>query len=323
MIIASTPQNGQGAGGDLLYTIAEADAATPLTVEILGGPAANVVVGTKRFRGQSGYEVNIAPYIRRAIDVKPPAETTPGVYESPGFYTAGALRIDGVLSPTTIFTAGVKTPVMTKTLSEGPMEQAIAVGEIDYLSVAVTRGTMVTYNEVPRAGAPPRPVVATKDCVYTYVFNTAANLKKGDKVELLYAGAGGAYRARTYHIVERAPNSVRMCWLNPCGGLDSYTFSRDDTERLAVRKNRAKTARGTETFGSSAETLIALRSEWESIDTLRWLMQIIASPRVWISEGGVFRPVDVVTESTTLTAVAPGRLEITVRDSNNAKTHLL
>ncbi len=288
----------------------------------MGGAAADRLLGIKSFTGQSRYEVNIAPYMRRSLDVRPPSLATNGIVDTTGCYAHGTILADGQNSGTLLFTAGIDTKPLYDPLSDAPLEHTIAAGERDYLSVASPNDTILFTLTYPSQAEFSKTITTPQ--VGTFVFAAPDNMPEGAEAELRFRYGWEQYTTvRKYRGVKRAPNSVRLCWLNAFGGFDSYTFGRAEGEQLTVEKERARTVHGTETFGATVETLIALQSDWESIETMRWLHGVIASPRVWLFENGEFRRVDVMTRNATLTNIAPARLEIVVRDLEKAKTHRL
>lgn len=89
------------------------------------------------------------------------------------------------------------------------------------------------------------------------------------------------------------PDAKRIKWLNKLGGVDAYTFTGGQTWQIEVEKNRAvheltfpfnPTDRGITTSGVTAIESCALFSAFETSDKIKWLLEIISSPYVWILE---------------------------------------
>lgn len=287
MRIASEPLNGQGAYGDLIYVIDQADPSQTIDVTIYSITDMSNEEGVKRLSGNSRYEVNIAPYLRRLLDPQPRRTGSIATETPAGWTVMGTILADGLGASVLSVTAGARNKNAGQLLSDAPTEQTLAPGEC----VDIACGLQY----------------------HTLNYDFARTLPNA---EYLITPTAPPVRFR---FVERAPGAVRLCWLNPYGGMDSYTFGRVGDERMVVKKSRAYTGRGYEVCGSTAEMRQTVRSDIENAETLRWLAQVVGSPRVWMCVGDTFQRVDIVTDSVALSDNAPGRLEITFRDVEKRK----
>jgi hypothetical protein len=282
MRIISTPANLSPAYGGLIYTIGEVDASQAVTVEVIGGTNGAEVLARKRFRGLSQFDVNIAPYIRRTFDPQP--QWTEYLHSTPPhgqLIMTGGIRVGSLSSGQMDFTGGIRSKPFGRMLSDSPEIQTLAPGE----------------------------------CVQMAGYNTIETLNH-DYV----ADAGGElnYRIpgdddyRTLRCTTRRQGALRLCWLNPYGAYDYYTFNHADGGQVEAAKALAFNSRGTVVCDSEVKTYTALESEPESRDVIRWLAQVIASPRVFACEGSAFRPVEVAADNVELTDKMPSKLRIRI-----------
>ncbi len=312
MNIISAPQNGQGAYGDLIYEIAGNDPLQAIETIIAGGPEGTDIVAIKSFAGQSQYEVNIAPYMRRHLNVEPCLPSA-NIYSLPNSCTKGrGVFIGGPVTDTLIFTAGVLSKPEGKPLTGAPLKHKIGYGEMDAVFHLLRPGNSISFE------------IYVDDSRYAiYSVNSPSDGIHSPKIVMPEFGTkmyvrsitrGVAEKIREYTVVPRGPRAIRLCWLNPYGALDFYTFERTDGSHVAASKSRAYTIGGHEVYESTAEVLTGMQSDHEDADTLNWLAQIINSPRVWVCESDGFRRVDVVTDRVAIPVTVPARLEFTIRD---------
>ncbi|MDL2319905.1 hypothetical protein LJC45_02095 [Alistipes sp. OttesenSCG-928-B03] len=138
-------------------------------------------------------------------------------------------------------------------------------------------------------------------------------------LDIYYTTSGHNFVARRYEIVRRRSDAVRLCWVNEYGSVDYHTFAVCANESVAAIKSRIYTGEGYRVLDSRAQKSWAVRSEYMDAEGIAWLRGLLSSPRVWIAaEGGMFTPVDVMTDSVTTDASAPASLKIALREAKLA-----
>ncbi len=278
------PPNGAPAYGDLIYTITDVGTEDVIEVEILGGANGTEVLGRKRFTGQTKHEVNIAPYIRRTFDRQPRWALTRSTTQPLGFIVIkGGIRIGTLSSELLDFVAGTKMMEPNRVQSDSPAGYVQAIARDECFEICVNNiSHSVNYSHV-----------------------------SGNTGLLAYSVSTGA-ETRTYKCVERRPGAVRLCWLNPYGAMDYYTFYKTENQLFEAGKNLAYTTQGSIVCDSDVRTYTTVQSELEPHDVLAWLSQVISSPRVWVCESSEFRRVDIVTDNVKVSDKVPGRIEVTI-----------
>lgn len=102
--------------------------------------------------------------------------------------------------------------------------------------------------------------------------------------------------SQKYRLVPDSPDHIRLCWWNSFGQIDYYTMLRSVSDTFKVDKTRIYTQDGYKTIHTRGETAMRLISDFVTAQTMTWISEIIASPRVWIDHGNRIEPVEIVTD---------------------------
>lgn len=311
MQIISMPDNYQGAFSELIYTISEADPTQTVEVTILGEKD-NDVMGIKRFRGNDRFTVNISNYMRRRAAVTP--QTIAGCVATfvPERIVAGRIKVVGTVSPLRLFTSGVKSASELAPLSDKPVIAQLAAGEKDEIAMIVPSGKKVIFKGLLTTAAGIRKEVFTN----TVTGNGQMVVQLIDSTEegTLEVYIDGVL-LQTYEIEGGRQNTVRLCWVNPYGAIDYYTFALCNAETLVAEKSRIYTESGYKVYDSAAQKVFTLQSEYENTHTMKWLEQILGSPKIWIACPDGYISVDVITDKMKISRMAPSSLRLEVRES--------
>lgn len=327
MNISSIPENYSGAFSDLIYNVTGAAPQQIVEVTILGELSTDVL-GMKRYRGESGYAVNISNYVRRAFAEPQPYFSKLCTAYSAGRTVKARISVGAELSAQRTFLAGHKSAVRNQLLSDAPFDLAIAPGQTDDLSfVGSTSNPFFLYGFLTRGGGVKEMVFSLGALgeIVSFQINAA---HVADNARHSALGSMEAYThlqidaeigsklvpVRRYEIRPAAGDAVRLCWVNAYGALDYYTFVRTGAESLVLDRRKIYAAAGYKSYDAHSDRLIVVESAYESAATVMWLAGVIGSPRVWICEGeGVFTEVDVVTDSIAASVAAPSAVRLTLR----------
>lgn len=316
------PGNYRAAYGGVSYRIEEAEAGEVLEVAVYGGPE-DELLGWKRFRGEESYTVNTAGYLQPLLEVSPLIGET-GFVVAEGRTVRTRIGVGEVVSEATVLMAGAEDAGEGVLLSHAPSRVRIAPEEQDELAV-IAPGQRLSALVRLQGNAQSAEVQVdgpvAGEGVYVLVLQVSGLFAAaGDgwtdrcrRMEAEVRADGVAVARRCYEVVPRRRSAVRLCWLNPLGSVDYYTFPEEAGRSLSVEKRRAYGRGGYGVYGSQAEMTYVLRSEREPVGTMRWLAELVCSPRVWRMDGGVAVPVDVVSDSVRIRGSEPGLLEVAVR----------
>ena len=327
MKISSTPANYSGAFSDLVYKVTEAVPDEVVEVSVVGEQSTDVL-GIKRYRGQSEYTVNISNYVKRRLSVTPHYRASNAAYIPQGRLAKSSIRIGSLASGQRSFIPGVKAGIQYELLSDSPFDHSLAPGEIDELSFIgssskiiflygfLTRGDHVHDSVFSLAG-----LYETLSFILNadWIANEAKNIGLGGLENYTHLEVNAEKNSklvpiRRYELKSRNRNSVRMCWVNPYGALDYYTFTKTHGETITADKKQFYTAEGYRSYEAYSERFLSLESGYENAETLMWLSDILCAPRVWMYEDKVFKEVDVVTNSLSASGDRPASVRLTVRE---------
>lgn len=309
MKIANQPQAYQGAYPEVTYTLTEAIPDEVTEVEILG-PDTSAVTGTKRMSGSSQYEVNIAGYVQRQLNIWPATETVCGIYPAPGRMATARIRVGSLTSQAVPVSGGTVRAETGHALTDKPDGGTLGRRDIEEVAF-VAPGQSVTAR-ITLGGSSTHqialPSITCDDGMYVVLIamqdieNRLAEAGKGPVTAYrtltlgITAGSLGPLNRR-YRIVDRSGNSTRLAWVNRYGAIDAFTFEHIGTELITAKKQRVCTRNGYEVLGSEAETETALHVAAGCAAQMRWLGGLIASPAVWRLEANGWEAVDVITDT--------------------------
>ena len=330
MKISSIPANFECAFSDLTYKITEVDPQQSVEVTVLGQSAADVL-GVKHFCGQSEYSVNISGYMQRQMDVVPYYRTASGFNFTAGRTAIGRIAVGNTTTDQRVFSAGVKTKIAAEMLSDAPVDQSIAVNEIDEYSFFGENAYIVGYYFYLTKGTGIRELAYgnlgrgnNQMIYYTHAMNdvvkwaakssTLKSVEAYDHLEVWMEARSKLTLVRRYAIRPVSDKSVRLCWVNPYGAIDYYTFTRQDGERIVTNRRQIYNTEGYRTYDAATQRFKTLRSEYVNAETVSWLASIMAAPRVWIAEGAVFTPVDVAGGEVVVSEGAPSYFTLAIRE---------
>ena len=271
----------------------EEESATDLVVEILE-LSTEEVVATQLLRNVCSATVNIAPYVEHFAELTPSPHRQITFSEAPS--AAYKIRVGDIESEEVIVSVNrSKIGSSPALLTSFPLTRRIAHGEIDEVLILTNKGKMV-YAEVEADDG--------EILDFAYLSTTGATIltispeefdEATKSFEVTLYCEGEILGTLRYIIALPTKNTTRLAWLSESGAIERYTFPTSHKTTLTAKKRSFMTGAGLCTTHSRAKQLISLSSRFESRATIEALAQIVASPMVWVENGGCYELVEVTT----------------------------
>ena len=311
MKIVKYPTYYAPASGEVNFQIsAETDELVDL--EILTGDN-NTLVGKKRFRNATLYNVNVAGYARRQIDVSPQRPSTIA-FAQPTDRLAKITIRSGSTQGSTVVAAG-NNPLESYTkLSASPEIIPISRSQRDELSLLVDDGLPLSVEARlhGRNGDKTLTIIDTTEvgellviCLNMAQLDSKLNslgygsLSDYDDMEVALMIDTDQLFSQKYKFIPDHPNQVRLCWWNSFGQIDYFTWQQQTQIDLYTEKTRIYTQQGYKTIQNQSEKHLQLFSGFINSQTMDWISEILTSPRVWIDHGSNIEPVEILTDQIT------------------------
>lgn len=308
MQIVKYPPIYSPAFGEVVFQIS-ATAEELLELDILANDQ-TTVIGKKRFRGSTLYRVNVAGYGRRQIEVIPqrPAASS---FAFPDKRIINLILRSGNVRAATVMNAGTKQLDSYAKLSGSPDTIPISASQQEEFTILIDDG--IPLSAEARLIGPGRNTTLTAIASTTAAGLTSICLNMphlDTKLRTLGKGSLTDYEtleigvmietdqllSQKYRLVPDSPDHIRLCWWNSFGQIDYYTMLRSVSDTFNVDKTRIYTQDGYKTIHTRGETAMRLISGFVTAQTMTWISEIIASPRVWIDHGNRIEPVEIVTD---------------------------
>ncbi len=324
MDITQSPKTYASAYAEALFTLSAA-AGEVLEIDLLDN-ATQAVLGRKRLSGQTSYTVNVAPYAQRLLEVAPLRGAAIGFLKPDKRTAAVALRC-GTKKGTATLCAGIEASPNFRDLSKQASGQPVSKNHTEEIALLMDDTMIYAEAVLTNSLGSKRLRLCQNNRMMglNVLYLPMAELD----LKLYNAGWGrlGDFHTlavqvlsefedllaeRTYRIVPEQSRAQRLCWWNRYGQIDYGTFLQSSSKRLRVDKQNVYTAGGYKTVGCSAETRTTLVSDFLNEESLAWLGEVIAAPRVWVDDGAIFTPVQVLSEEVFTDSEKLSRLEVVV-----------
>lgn len=326
MQITGYPTRYQSAFQQAIYTI-EAAAQDVIDVQIYDH-ADSTVIGIKRATGALSHQINVANYVKSQLNVNPIYSATCTAVSTTGRAIRNAIRF-GEESAQTVLCGAIRPINFFEKLSKSPQIKKISPIECDELSILV-EGLSISAKAtfIGKSNTFTTQIIAPKysDGVMAMVINMnhinqIVQAQKGvdvstyDMMEVaVYVQSSVVYK-QIYQIIPNITNDVRICWWNSLGSVDYFTLKSVSQKELVVNKKRIMSSGEYKVVANSADVLYEMVSDYENRQTMEWISEIIASPKVWIVKPeGVFEQIDVISNKTTVFDQKLLRLEMSARN---------
>lgn len=330
MEFTNLPVNFAPAFADLIYTLEGIPGETMPEIEIVS-PSCGVL-GVKRCPEGGAVDINIAGYLQGCFDPTPLQGGECGFSCDPGRIAAAYLWAGALVSPQRVFTAGVASVGDFGLMSHMPAERMLFADEYDELSIAapdtvlsariiVSGAEKEIYFDIP--SFPVSAGVATLRVDAAHIAARAsgqgmrqeecrnATVKIYSHSELIHSVA--------YTLSGSSRGGVRVCWLNSLGGIDYHTFRGESTEEIRADKERIRSAAGYRVVASHRERHYTLTAGYYPRSVAAALGDIISSSRVWRVEDNRLTPLDVLSDSVTVSSDTLSPFRIVVREKEVVK----
>lgn len=239
------------------------------------------IVGRRRFKGQTSYDVNVAGYARSQFDVLPLYAVECTFAKPAGRIVRTTVR-SAEAQASALLCAGTRTLFEWDALSAAPTTVKIAPNESDEIAVlpggsaltaqAVLRGS--TQRSIELASQTPTDDLSVfclkmSDLKAQVENDGNDSLDRYGSMEIRIASGDETVLAREYKFVPHYAGDVRLCWWNTFGQIDYYTMRRPLAEGFAIGKERVLTAEGYAVTASRRESRLWLVSDYENEKTMR------------------------------------------------------
>ncbi|MDR0511282.1 MAG: hypothetical protein LBH06_09350 [Rikenellaceae bacterium] len=291
-------------------------------VEIFDGDDGDILLGVKELRaGRSSQMLDVSRYAWRMVDVKPLTGASTAFASMYGRVAMIYIDIysfdpsvEWIRSPLCDLLIARERRAVGEELSSGPQGRPIAWDECDELAMvcdgphAEAICSAVFDGELGEL-----PVELARGMTYKGLVALHLNMADAQAKMILAGGSpedfdtmtlllqlpNGQVMTRYYRIVDSAAQGRRVCWLNPFGAVDHFTFP------VAQRSNVAP----------EGEETLTLVSGYQRRETLRWLMQIVSAERVWMFDRATqsYERVDVMANNVELREGLPEILTMSFR----------
>lgn len=325
MQLISYPSNFSSAFCSNNYTFSGVNINQIVNISVMKSSAPNVILGTKRFKGETSFDVNVTNYIRRELNPKPKAQQTTGFFFDDGRNVSVQLRWGASvnnLSQITTFVSAHENLQTATLLSLWNEKRTIAKGEFDEVSFTISNGDRVRAQIVVKDGRNTTKniyLTSTKLGVLSLLINvdnlllSSPNPSTAEEIIAKIYINENLIGTVNYEIISHSNSAVRLCWLNSLGVIDFHTFDVVGQERIVCDKKRIQESQGFRTVSANTSREIDLVTACLPKKQTDVLAEIISSTRVWRVINNNFQKIDVVTDSAKIYGIELKPLNITIR----------
>lgn len=311
MKIVKYPTYYAPASGEVNFQIS-AEIDELVEIEILAGDD-NTLIGKKRFRNATLYNVNVAGYARRQIDVTPQRPSSISFAQPTDRLSKITIR-SGSVQGSTVVAAGNNPLDSYIKLSASPETIPISRSQRDELALLVDDGLPLSVEARlhGRNGDKTLTIIDTQEVggllviclnmtqldakLHTLEYGTLSDF---DNMEVALMIDTDQLFAQKYVFIPDQPNQIRLCWWNSFGQIDYYTWRQQTQVDLYSEKNRIYTQQGYKTIQNKSEQHRHLFSGFISRKTMDWISEIITAPCVWIDHGSSIEPIEILSDQIT------------------------
>lgn len=277
----------------LLFTI-QSDEATDITVDIFNATS-NTVIGTKSLSNITEAVIDIAPYINRSLDSTKPLTGASRLEEchAESYYITVSDAINLEISDTLIVcnnleqtSHGVHTSLS--------LSRNISYKEEDDLRIYAPPQTTITAEITSDAGDSLSLELFSTLGVAQLHINTADFSPSTKELTVKIYFNDSLFQSVSYNLIPRYKGAQRVVWVSDKGTIERYTFPVVKSKELKVVRHTTTNSLGQlQTIRLRKSKIYTLVSEGLTDATLEGLAAIIAAPKVWFEEDGVFNEVTV------------------------------
>lgn len=313
MIFTSIPDNYSPVNEPLLYLLDFEEQRSEADVRIID-ITHNVTLGVKRLYNLQRAELDIAPYVNRALQFECIDGGT-SLSLAEGLYAEIALEIDGFVSESRIYSRYPVVCGQGTIFRAGSKRQSLSCEESDYIVIYAPNGGSilcegyaedVAIDVIPFAIEPQQALQILKISPADFMENT--------DVVLIQVEIDGVVDFLTYRIEPKPERAKRLVWIAAEGTLQTYTFPICFERRYRTEKRTIDTQSGRMVTSAVSEEVLVLVSDYETVQEIERIGELIGAKSVWLDEGSNYVKVDVLTtESVVRYGGALNSLQIEIR----------
>lgn len=293
MTFSSLPDNYAPVGKPLVCTLSGVTDAR-VDVRIVLSP--NILLGTKRFVGQSAPTFDLAPYLRRAAAFSSLVTNTTGITAAADRQLMVHLEAESdsenCSSPSMIFRPAQFDEQPTALLTTLPSERLLAPDETDELTFLAAQAQPLQLVVSYRDGSQEVQTHVVPSHTLALFRIAAADFPEANRLVVDAGGCGTI----SYTLLPAAEGACRLAWMSSRGSLEHYTFPVVQRIEYAVEKERGYGEQGYCVGQLEREERWVLQSAFECDELLDGLKEILSSDQVWLVRPTGYERVDVVTD---------------------------
>lgn len=245
------------------------------------------VIGTKRLRRVKRGQIDIAPYLRSAVQPTIPENITTCMEFDAGTQIRVYLEADGVVSERRRYIAAkvdlekdytqLSTQIEYRTMAAGEFDTIsyFAYPEIVVEILVEAYGKSYSYLRVYPDSGGQRTIAIT-----TLPFDEVP-----DELRVSVEVDGVVESVYHYQIKPNLKGSRRLAWLNHNSSLETYTFPLRKSVLIESTRRHMETIWGKEAAQVESRGQLKLLSAYEPAEQIEALGEILSSPKVWLLRG--------------------------------------
>ena len=258
----------------------------------------NQAIGRKRLRGVTKGEIDIAPYLRSAVEPKLPDKITTCSEIDCGSQIRVYLECDGVVSERRLYIAAkVDLERDYQPLSEQIIHRTMAKDEFDIVSyfaypeivvevLVEAYGRSYSYMTIRPESGGQRSVAITALPFDDKPDELKVSIKVDGVVETLYH----------YQIKPNLKGARRLAWLNESLAPELYTFPLRKSVLIKSAREHMATVWGKEAARVERYGELKLLSAYEPEAQIEALSGILSSPKIWLVRGSAPQQIELQAE---------------------------
>ena len=293
MNFQSIPENYSPINEPLNYVVEFAEKRDVVDVKILDLRRERVL-GLKRLYDVTEAQIDIAPYVKRALDFRPAACGTE-LLDADGLYALVAIEIDGQRSPERCYAPYDICDELGTLFRAGGKHSQLSIGESDYVVIYAPHGGTVrieSYLGERLLSARELPLEAKQELRMLKILPD--DFAPEGSTVLLAFEIDGIVDFLSYRVAPKPEQSKRLLWVGQDGVLQSYTFPNTIESTHRVTRQVVESGEGEVVTSCQREHLLKIVSDYETVDEIKRIGEILGARKAWIDRGVEAERVDVV-----------------------------
>ena len=281
------------------------------------------VIGVKRLYNVQRAEIDVVPYLNRCF-VFNPIEGGTSLADAKGLYAAVAIEVDGCRSDKRHFSHYPVEEGVATLFRTALRRQDIARNESDYVVIYSPRGGRVEIELYADSALVDVLELDIDESPGLSVLKILpSDFVKESESMILAVSIDCIDYYMSYQIVPTPERSKRLMWVDMDGVMQFYTFPICRSRRFRATKQRVETDKGVVIASCESESSLTLVSDYETVNDVERVSEIIAAKQVWLDRGKSATKVDVLSaESVVKYGGALNMVQIEIRSQNGKEAGL-